>query len=352
MADITLDPDDPAAWAAAEKGKGASGTFNNLQGDVKADLLQVCLLIPPPVRYYLSSSDYLLFFFPHFFPTLYRSPAALLGGNLFFFSLLHRPYAKKSRSPSLTAAPQRHLTIVPAPPIQPPPPRLLPLPQPPPAPVASTSASVSPSPFAPRAQITKSSSSSSSHLATKEAPDVDRVHADRSAVPVGLEAPAGNEYVIAHATASQEDAEERLRDSPRDAGQSAIGGVQKTLTVDPPLDQGLPSHQVCLSLRAVLCVRIHRVIESRTTLGHHQPFVIIAILPLSPKALAKNSLIPSVTNRKSVVFSPSVRPSPSRQRQTPRASRHYIHHLVIIIFLTLAATVASSPSQYAQQAQG
>jgi hypothetical protein len=40
MADITLDPDDPAAWSsAAEKGKDASG-----RGEMRAlDVLQVCL---------------------------------------------------------------------------------------------------------------------------------------------------------------------------------------------------------------------------------------------------------------------------------------------------------------------
>ena len=46
MADITLDPDDPAVWAAAEKGKdasGPSGPLNNLQGEMRADVLQVCL---------------------------------------------------------------------------------------------------------------------------------------------------------------------------------------------------------------------------------------------------------------------------------------------------------------------
>jgi hypothetical protein len=43
MADITLDPDDPATWATAEKGKDASGPFHNLQGQVRANMLQVCL---------------------------------------------------------------------------------------------------------------------------------------------------------------------------------------------------------------------------------------------------------------------------------------------------------------------
>ena len=49
MADITLDPDDPATWAAAEKGKdasgpsGSSGPLNNSQGEVRVNVLQVCL---------------------------------------------------------------------------------------------------------------------------------------------------------------------------------------------------------------------------------------------------------------------------------------------------------------------
>lgn len=81
---------------------------------------------------------------------------------------------------------------------------------------------------------------------------MDPVHTDTLAVPSGLDAHAGNEYVIPHATASHQDEAEGLRDSPRDGSQSAIGGVQDTLTVDPPLDQGLSLHKVCPSLRAVL----------------------------------------------------------------------------------------------------
>jgi len=87
---------------------------------------------------------------------------------------------------------------------------------------------------------------------------VDRVHADGLAAPSGLEAHAGNEYVMPHATASREDEEERLTEP----SQSAIGGAQKTLTVDPPLDQGIPLlHQVCLSFRAVLfCLCVYAYI--------------------------------------------------------------------------------------------
>ena len=83
MADITLDPDDPAAWATAEKGKNASGPFHNLHGEVRANILQVCLYL-----HQSAISDSLLIFFLllfHFFPTLSRSPAALLGGFPFFF---------------------------------------------------------------------------------------------------------------------------------------------------------------------------------------------------------------------------------------------------------------------------
>lgn len=92
---------------------------------------------------------------------------------------------------------------------------------------------------------------------------MDRVHADRLAVPGtgSLETHAGNEYVMPHAPASREDEEESPTDPPRDPSQSAIGGVQKTLTVDPPLDQGIPLHQVCLSLPAVLfCARVYAYI--------------------------------------------------------------------------------------------
>jgi hypothetical protein len=193
---------------------------------------------------------------------------------------------------------------------------LLPRPQPPPAPIAiaSTSASVSPSPFAPRAQITKSTSPSPSHLAAKETPDVEPVHADRLAVPGELETHGGNEYVMAH-----EEEEKRPSDSPRDARQAPIGGIQSSLTVDPPLDQDRPSHQVRLSpsrppLFIPVCTHTRRVIETRTTLGRHQSFGIVAILPRSPRALIKNTFIPSLTHRKSIVFSPSIRSSPSRQR--------------------------------------
>jgi hypothetical protein len=187
----------------------------------------------------------LTFFFSFFFhdnsfplPVLTRGASRWLLLFLFFF-FLH--VLKKSRLPSVTNASQRYpTTMVAAPPPPPPPPPrpLLPRP-PPPAPIAiaSTSASVSPSPFAPRAQITKSSSSTPPHLAAKDA-----VHADRLAVPVGaLETPAGDEDVNAHE-------EERLRDSPRDSSRSPIGGVQSSLAVDPPLDQDRPSDQVCPSL--------------------------------------------------------------------------------------------------------
>ena len=77
---------------------------------------------------------------------------------------------------------------------------------------------------------------------------MEAVHTDSLAAPSDLDAHAGNEYVMPHATASHE----RLRDSPPDGSQSAIGGVQNTLTIDPPLDQGLPLHKVCPSFHAVL----------------------------------------------------------------------------------------------------
>ena len=91
MADITLDPDDPAAWATAEKGKDASGPFHNLQGGVRANMLQVCLYC-----HQSATSDSLLILF-HFSPTPSRSPAALLGGNFFFFSFLHTAHAPNSQ---------------------------------------------------------------------------------------------------------------------------------------------------------------------------------------------------------------------------------------------------------------
>ncbi len=164
MADITLDPDDPATWsrAEAENDKDASASAFNINSvDASANMFQVS---KPP---------------HNFSPALPRG----LVINLFFVPLHGNPF-KQSRSPSVTAASQRHL--IPVVPTQaPPPPRL---PQPAPPAVASTSSSVSPSPFAPRASIaspfSKSSSSPPSHpaAATKEAPDMDRVHTDRLAV--------------------------------------------------------------------------------------------------------------------------------------------------------------------------
>ena len=97
MADITLDPDDPAAWVTAEKGKDASGPFHNLHGEVRANILQVCLYL-----HQSATSDSLLIFFYYYFFTFFQHFPALprrysVAFFLFFFSLLHTAHALKSQ---------------------------------------------------------------------------------------------------------------------------------------------------------------------------------------------------------------------------------------------------------------
>lgn len=121
-----------------------------------------------------------------------------------------------------------------------------------------------------------------------------------------------------HATTASRGDEAGLRDLSRDEPSqgAAAGGAQETPTVDPPFDPCIQSQQqVCPvpSRRSLLClpVCIRRVIEysGPDPFEHHPSIVVVKVLPRFPKALVKNSFIPSLPDRKRLALSPFVRPS-------------------------------------------